>query len=178
MVLKLEDKKAIVAELAEVAAESISAVAADYRGLTVSEMTLLRTQSRQQNVKMRVYRNTLARRAFKDTRFAGLDEALVGPIVLFFGKEEPGAPARLIRDFIKKTSNEKLTVRALALDGKVFPAEQLKAVASLPSRHEALSSLAVVTKAPVTKFVRTLSETVAQVVRVMAAVRDQKKAAA
>jgi large subunit ribosomal protein L10 len=71
VVLKIEDKKAIVAELAEVASESISVVAADYRGLTVSEMTLLRTQSRQQNVKMRVYRNTLARRAFQDTRFAG-----------------------------------------------------------------------------------------------------------
>lgn len=178
MVLKLEDKKAIVAELAEVAAESISAVAADYRGLTVSEMTLLRMQSRQQNVKMRVYRNTLARRAFKDTRFAGLNEALTGPIVLFFGKEEPGAPARLIRDFIKKTSNEKLMVRALALDGRVFPADQLKTVASLPSRHEALTSLVSVMKAPITQFVRTVREPVAQAVRVVAAVRDQKKAAA
>jgi large subunit ribosomal protein L10 len=178
VVLKIEDKKAIVAELAEVASESISVVAADYRGLTVSEMTLLRTQSRQQNVKMRVYRNTLARRAFQDTRFAGLNDALVGPIVLFFGKEEPGAPARLIRDFIKKTSNEKLLVRALALDGKIFAADQLKTVASLPSRHEALCTLVAVMKAPITKFVRTVREPVAQAVRVMAAVRDQTKATA
>lgn len=178
MVLKLEDKKAIVAELAEVAAESISAVAADYRGLTVSEMTLLRMQSRAKNIKMRVYRNTLARRAFKDTRFAGLNDALIGPIVLLFGKDEPGAPARLISDFIKKTANEKLMVRALALDGKVFGADQLKMVASLPSRDEALATLLAVMKAPITKFVRTVREPVAQAVRVVAAIRDQKKATA
>lgn len=178
MVLKLDDKKAIVAELAEVAAESISAVAADYRGLTVSEMTQLRVQSRQRNVKMRVYRNTLARRAFQDTRFAGLNDALTGPIVLFFGKDEPGAPARLINEFIKKSTNEKLMVRALALDGKVFGPEQLSVVASLPSRDEAIATLMAVMKAPITKFVRTVREPVAQAVRVVAAVRDQKKATA
>nr|MCH9644511.1 50S ribosomal protein L10 [Gammaproteobacteria bacterium] len=100
MVLKLEDKKAIVAELTELATNAISAVAADYRGLTVSELTELRSNARKAKVTMRVYRNTLARRAVEGTHMACLIESLVGPIVLFFAHEEPGAAARLIRDFV------------------------------------------------------------------------------
>ncbi len=175
MVLKLEDKKAIVAELTELATNAISAVAADYRGLTVSELTELRSNARKAKVTMRVYRNTLARRAVEGTHMACLIESLVGPIVLFFAHEEPGAAARLIRDFVK--SHENLEVRALALDGQLLGPDQLKAVASLPSRDEAIAQLMSVMQAPVTKFVRTLKEPVAQTVRVIAAVRDQKEAA-
>lgn len=174
MVLRLEQKKAIVDELTEVAKQSVSAVAADYRGLTVSEMTDLRAKARSQNVKLRVYRNTLARRAFEGTDFACLKEALVGPIVMLFSQDEPGAAARLLRDFVK--SHEQLEVKALALDGQMMGADQLKAVADLPSRQEALSSLAAVLQAPVVKFVRTLNEPVAQLVRVMGQIRDQKQA--
>ncbi len=173
MTLQLEQKKAIVAELAEVAKQSISAAAADYRGLTVSQMTDLRVAARAQNVKLRVYRNTLARRAFEGTDFACLREALVGPIVMLFSQDEPGAAARLLSDFVKKY--EQLEVKALALDGQMLGADQLKAVASLPSRQEALSSLVVVLQAPVVKFVRTLNEPVAQLVRVMGQIRDQKQ---
>lgn len=173
MTLKLEDKKAIVAELSAVAAESISVAAADYRGLSVSAMTELRNSARSVNVKMRVYRNTLARRALQDTTFAGLNDALVGPIVLFFSKDELGAPARLIRDFAKKY--EQFQVRAFALDGRIFSADQMKSVADLPSRNEAIARLLSVMQAPVTKFVRTLKEPVAQAVRVIAAIRDQKQ---
>ncbi len=176
MALQLEQKKAIVAELVEVAKQSVSAAAADYRGLTVAEMTDLRVAARASNVKLRVYRNTLARRAFEGTDFACLREALVGPIVMLFSQDEPGAAARLLRDFAKKY--EQLEVKALALDGQLLGADQLKAVASLPSRHEALSSLAAVLKAPVTKFVRTLNEPVAQMVRVTGQIRDQKQEAA
>nr|MCH9644530.1 50S ribosomal protein L10 [Gammaproteobacteria bacterium] len=122
-----------------------------------------------------VYRNTLARRAVEGTHMACLIESLVGPIVLFFAHEEPGAAARLIRDFVK--SHENLEVRALALDGQLLGPDQLKAVASLPSRDEAIAQLMSVMQAPVTKFVRTLKEPVAQTVRVIAAVRDQKEAA-
>ncbi|WP_423063433.1 50S ribosomal protein L10 [Candidiatus Paracoxiella cheracis] len=175
MALKLKDKEAIVAELTEVASTALSAVAADYRGLTVSEVTELRKSARKNGVLMRVYRNTLARRAIKGTPFACLHEVLVGPLVLLFSTEEPGAAARLLRDFVKE--HEALEVRALVLGGELLGADQLKAVASLPSREEALAQLVSVMQAPITKFVRTLNEPVAQVVRVMGQVRDQRQAA-
>lgn len=175
MSLNHEQKKAIVTELAEVVGLSISAIAADYRGLTVSEMTELRNNARTAGVKMRVYRNTLARLAIKETPFACLHEILVGPVVLFFSQDEPAAAARLLRTFIKE--HEQLEIKGLVIDGELLPPEKLKAIASLPSREEALTQLAVVLQAPITKFVRTLNEPVAQVVRVMGAVRDQKEAA-
>ncbi|AAO89786.1 50S ribosomal protein L10 [Coxiella burnetii] len=174
MALNLEQKKAMVAEITDIANQAVSAVAADYRGLTVSEMSDLRKSAREARVHMRVYRNTLARRAFKETTYACLEEVLTGPIVLFFSQEEPGAAARLIEKFIKE--HERLEVKGLALGGELLPAEKLKAVARLPSREEALSQLAAVLLAPVTKLVRTLNEPIAQVARVMAAVRDQKAA--
>ncbi|MFK3616413.1 50S ribosomal protein L10 [Coxiella burnetii] len=174
MALNLEQKKAMVAEITDIANQAVSAVAADYRGLTVSEMSDLRKSAREARVHMRVYRNTLARRAFKETTYACLEEVLTGPIVLFFSQEEPGAAARLIEKFIKE--HERLEVKGLALGGELLPAEKLKAVALLPSREEALSQLAAVLLAPVTKLVRTLNEPIAQVARVMAAVRDQKAA--
>ena len=174
MTLNLAEKQAVVAELNEVANHAISAAAADYRGLTVSEMDALRGKARSQGIKVRVYRNTLAKRAIKETDFACLTDALVGPIVLFFADEEPGAPARLLRDFAKE--HENFEVRALALDGKLLGPEQLSAVANLPSRDEALAQLLSVMKAPITKFVRTLNEPAAQCVRVLSAIKDQKQA--
>ena len=175
MTLRLEDKEAIVAELREVAMKAISVVAADYRSLPVSAMTDLHKSAREKGVHMRVYRNTLARRAVQDTRFACLVTALTGPIVLFFSQDEPGAAARLLRDFVK--TNEKLQVRALVLDGRLLGPEHLVAVAELPSRDEAIARLMSVMQAPVTKFVRTLNEPVAQFMRVMGQIRDQKQAA-
>jgi large subunit ribosomal protein L10 len=124
---------------------------------------------------MRVYRNTLARRAVEGTQFACMVEALTGPLVLFFSLEEPSAAARLIRDFIK--SNQKLEVKALAIDGELLAADQLKSMADLPSRDEAIALLMSVMQAPTTKFVRTLNEPVAQFARVMGQIRDQKQAA-
>lgn len=175
MALNIEQKKEIVVELIGIANQAVSAVAADYCGLTVSEMSELRKTARDQRVTMRVYRNTLARRAFKETPYACLEKVLTGPIVLFFSQEEPGAAARLVEKFVKDHAH--LEVRALvALGGNLLSADKLKAVACLPSRHEALSQLAAVMLAPVTKFVNTLNEAVAQVARVMAAVRDQKAA--
>jgi large subunit ribosomal protein L10 len=124
---------------------------------------------------MRVVPNTLARRALEETKFACLKEALVGPIVLMFSLEDPGAAARLVRDFIK--TNEKFEVQALALGGKLLPAKQLEAVAQLPTREQAISMLMSVIQAPVTKLARTLAEPYAMLVRTMAAVRDKKQAA-
>src|SRR3990167_10768927 len=124
----------MVAELSEVAGTAMSMVVADYRGLTVSVMNALRKSARKSGVDVGVYRNTLTRRALKDTEFACLSEVLTGPIVLFFAQSDPGAAARVLRDF---EHAEQLTVRGLALGGQLLPATQLKAVASLPTRHEA-----------------------------------------
>ncbi len=173
MTLKLEDKKAIVASVADVAANALSVVAAEYRGLTVSEMTKLRTDARSNGVHLRVVRNTLARKAFEGTPYECLNDSLVGPVLLAFAKDEPSAGARLVRDFAK--TNEKLKVKALSLGGQLYAANQLEAIAKLPTRHEALGKLATVMQAPITKFVRTLAEPTAKFVRVVAAVRDQKR---
>lgn len=175
MTLNLEKKRAIVAEMAEVASNAISAVASDYRGLTVAEMTELRKKAREANVYLRVVRNTLARRAFFETDFACLSEILTGPLVLAFSREEPSAAARLIKEFIKE--HEQLEVKALALNGKLFMASDLERVASLPSRDEAIAMLMSVMKAPIAKFVQTCAEPHAKFVRTVAAVRDKKQAA-
>lgn len=175
MALNLNDKKAIVADLSSVVSGSVSALAADYRGLTVVEMTELRAKARDCGVYVQIVRNTLARKAVEGTEYACMTEALTGPLVLMFSKEEPSAPARLVRDFAK--TNDKLEVKALALNGELLGPESLAQVASLPSYDEGIAMLMSVMQAPVTKFVRTLSETYAQAVRVVSAVGDQKKAA-
>jgi large subunit ribosomal protein L10 len=175
MALRLNDKKAIVAEVATVAATALSAVAAEYRGLTVSEMTQLRIEARNAGVYLRVVRNTLARRAIADTEFACMQDALVGPLVLAFSREDPGAAARLIRDFAKE--HEKLSVKILSVGGKLLAAKDIEILAKLPTRQQALASLLAVMQAPITKFVRTLAEPHAKLVRTVAAIRDQKQAA-
>lgn len=175
MTLKLEDKQAIVAEVSNVAKTALSAVIADYRGMQVSVMTKLRTKAREQGVYLRIVRNTLARRAVQDTDFACLSEKLVGPLIIAFGYDEPGAAARLFRDFGKETEN--LRVKALAVGGQLYDASQLDAISKLPTRNEALATLCRVMLAPVEKFARTLREPYAQVVRVTGAVAEQRKAA-
>jgi len=173
--LRLENKKAIVTEVAQIASTALSAAVADYRGLTVTQMNNLRAQARQNNVYLKVVKNTLAKRAVEGTEFACMTETLKGPMVLAFSMEEPGAAARLMRDFIK--DNKKLEVKGLAMGGEIFSDEKLEAFAKLPTREEALASLARVMLAPVTQFVRTLNEPTAQMVRVMAQVGDKKQAA-
>lgn len=173
MALNLEGKKAIVAEVAEVAKSATSIVAAQYAGLTVLQLTELRKTARNSGVYLRVIRNTLARRAFEGTQFACMDPALVGPLVLAFSKEDPGAAARLIKDFAKKF--EKLVVKAVSIDGALLPASDLNRLASLPTKEQAIAQLMSVMLAPVTKFVRTLAEPHSQVVRAVAAIRDKKQ---
>lgn len=174
MPLSLEDKKQVVAEVSDVAAKALSAVAVDYRGLTVAEMTELRTQARNSGVYLRVVRNTLARRAVQGTEFDCMQDVFVGPLVLAFSNEEPGAAARLCRDFAKK--NDKLKVKALAIGGQLIDAKNIDVVATLPTRDEAIAQLLAVMKAPIGKFVRTLAEPHAKLVRTFAAVKDKKQA--
>jgi len=174
MALNLEDKKALVAEVAEVAAHAQSVVAAQYRGLTVSQMTELRAKARKQGVYMRVVKNTLARKALAGTAFAAVGSELKGPLVLAFSKDDPGAAARVVKDFAK--GHEKLVATLVSLGGQVLPGAELERVASLPTREQALSMLLGVLKAPIQKFVRTLAEPPAKLARAIAAIRDQKQA--
>lgn len=175
MALKLTDKQAIVKKVSDLAATSVSAVAAEYRGLTVSEMTQLRQKAKKSDVHIQVIRNTLASRAIEDTAFVCLQPILKGPIILAFSRSEPAAAARLIKDFTK--SHEKMVVKGLAIDGQLLAAKQLDAIAELPTKEESIALLMAVLKAPITKFVRTLAEPHAKLVRTIAAVRDQKQAA-
>jgi large subunit ribosomal protein L10 len=175
MALNLEDKKALVAEVAEVAAAAQSVVAAEYRGLTVAQMTELRARARTQGVYMRVVKNTLARKALAGTSFEAVGPKLKGPLVLAFSKDDPGAAARVVKDFAK--GNEKLVARLVSLGGQVLPGAELEKVASLPTREQALAMLLGVLKAPIEKFVRTLAEPPAKLARTLAAIRDHKQAA-
>ena len=176
MALRLEDKKAIVAEVNEAAAGALSAVIADYRGLTVGEMTELRVKARETNVYLRVVRNTLARRAVAETDFACLTEAFTGPTLLALSIEDPGAAARLMKDFGK--AHAKLEVTALAIGGELLGPEQLEAVSTLPTLDEARAMLMGTMLAPVTKLAQTFNEIPGKVVRTIDAVRIQKESEA
>jgi large subunit ribosomal protein L10 len=172
--LKLEDKKAIVAEVNDVASGALSAVIADYRGLTVSQMTDLRKQARSQGVFLRVVRNTLARRAIEGTEFQCLSDALVGPTILAFSLDDPGAAARLFKEYAK--THDKLEVKALAVGGMAYGPHEIDRLAKLPTREQALGLLAGVLQAPITKFARTLNDVPSKFARALAAVKDQKAA--
>jgi large subunit ribosomal protein L10 len=175
MALNLEDKKALVAEVAEVAQKAQSVVAAEYRGLTVSQMTELRSRARKSGVYMRVVKNTLARKALAGTSFESVGPKLKGPLVLAFSKDDPGAAARVVKDFAK--ANEKLVATLVSLGGQVLPGAELEKVASLPTREQALSMLLGVLKAPMQKLAGTLAAPASKLVRTVAAVREQKQAA-
>jgi len=171
--LRLEDKKAIVAEVNETATNALSLVIADSRGVTVSKLTALRKLARENKVHLRVIRNTLAKRAVQGTEFECVQGVLVGPSIFGFSMEDPGAAARIFKDFAKE--NEKFEVKALAVGGKLLHANQIDMLAKLPTRDEALTRLAYVMIAPVTKLVRTFNEVPTKVTRAVAAVRDKKR---
>ncbi|WP_419420000.1 50S ribosomal protein L10 [Legionella sp. D16C41] len=173
MTITLAAKKAVVEEVTDVASKAVSAVVADYRGLTVNQMTQLRSEARKSGVYLRVVRNTLTRRAFENTQFACLSDKLVGPLFIALSLEAPSDAARLLKDFVK--TFEKLEIKALSVGGQVYEPSQLEAVASLPTRDEALAKLMYVMKAPVEKFVRTLAEPHAKLVRTIAAIKEQKE---
>lgn len=173
MALNLENKKAIVAEVSEVAANSVSLVVAEYRGLDVPAITALRVKARANGVYLRVIRNTLAKRALKGTEFECMEDALVGPLVFGFARNEPSAAARLFKDFGKTYSS--FTVKALSVAGQYYDAGQLDAIASLPTKDEALAKLAAVLLAPVTKLVRTIAEPHSSLVRALEDYRRKKE---
>ena len=176
MAIGLEDKKAIVAEVNETATSALSLVIADSRGVTVDGMTALRATARENQVTLRVVRNTLAKRALEGTEYECVRDSLSGPSLFGFSMEDPGAAARLFKDFSKE--NEEFEVKALAVGGQMLGADQIDVLAKLPTREQALSQLMSVMKAPVTKLVQSMNEVPGKLVRTLAAVRDQKEAAA
>lgn len=164
MALNLEGKKAVVEEVSKFAAKAHSAVAAEYRGLTVSELTALRKTARETGVYLRVVKNTLAKRAVAGTEFECMQDGLVGPLLIAFSMEDPGSAARLINDFAK--THDKLVTKIVAIGGQSFGGSELARLARLPTRDQGISMLMSVMKAPVEKLARTL-----------AAIRDEKQAA-
>ncbi|SFG99167.1 MULTISPECIES: 50S ribosomal protein L10 [Neptunomonas] len=160
MALGLEDKKAIVAEVQEAAQNALSAVVADSRGVTVGDMTALRKEARENGVWLRVVRNTLARRAVTGTAYECLSDSFVGPTIIAFSKEHPGAGARILKEFAKK--NDKLELKSAAFEGAIV---DIAVLASLPTYNEALA-----------KLMSCMKEAAAgKLVRVIDAVRDQKE---
>ena len=175
MALTLEEKKAVVAEVSEVAKGAYSAVAAEYSGLTVDELTNLRVKAREDNVYLRVVKNTLARRALEGTDFECMSDRLTGPLILAFSQEDPGAAARVTKEFAR--NHDKFGVTMLSVGGELLEASEIDKLASLPTRDQAISMLMAVMLAPTEKFVRTLNEVPGKLVRTVAAIRDQKQAA-
>lgn len=173
MPLNIEAKKEIVAEVNAIAANSHSAVAADYRGLTVSEMTELRAAARGAGVYLKVVKNTLAKRAVEGTDFECMRSSFAGPLLLAFSREDPGAAARLVKGFAKE--HEKLVAVAVALGGEVYPAGDIDRIASLPTLDEARAQLLRTLQEPYAQFVRTLAEPAAMLVRTLQA-RSQQAA--
>lgn len=176
MAIRLEDKQQIVSEVNQAATSALSAVLADYRGVTVEDMTALRKNARENKVYLRVVRNTLLKRAVADTDFECIQEVLVGPTILALSQEDPGAAARVLKDFAKE--NEEFEIKALSVGGELMDANQIDVLAKLPTMDQARSILMSVMLAPVTKLARTLSEVPSKATRAVAAVRDQKQDAA
>ena len=174
MALTFTEKKKIVSEVAAVATEALSAVAAEYHGLSVGEMTELRVKARQGGVYLRVVKNNLAKLALADTEFSCMSDGFVGPLVLAFSKEDPGAAARVMKDFAKE--HNKLEVKMLSVGGQLLAASEIDRLAKLPTRDQALAILAGTLQAPVVKLARTINEIPGKLVRTVAAVRDSKAA--
>ena len=167
MALSRADKEALVAEVSEMASQAQSAVAAEYRGLSVGEMTELRAQARNAGVYMKVVKNSLAKLAVAGTDFECMRESLKGPLLLAFSQEDPGAAARVVKAFAKE--HEKLVTVSVSIGGDLFPADNLDQLASLPTLDEARAKLLGTLEAPLSQLVRTLAEPHGMLVRTLGA---------
>lgn len=172
MALTFTEKKEVVAEVAEVAAKAHSAVAAEYRGMTVGQLTALRVKARENGVYLRVVKNSLARLAVQGTDFECMQGELKGPLLLAFSIDDPGAAARILREFAK--DNDKLVPAFGAIGGQPVAQAELAKLADMPTYEQSISMLMSVMQAPVAKFVRTLNEVPGKLVRTVEAVRQAK----
>lgn len=173
MSLNLEAKKVVVNQVNRLALSAISVGVAEYRGLTVDQMTILRSSAIDANVSLRVVKNTLAKRALAKTVCECMLPVLSGPVILGFSQEDPGAVARVFKEFVKQ--NEDLVVKGLGVSGEFIEANQLKRIADLPNKDQAISMVMTLMLAPVEKLVRTLNEVPTKVTRVVAEVLDKTK---
>jgi len=173
MSLNLEQKQAVVAEVAKVVADAQAIVMAENRGLPVAAMTQLRAKARASGVYFRVVKNTLVRRAVADTPFAALGERMVGPMAYGIGTD-PVAVAKVLNDFAK--GNDKFVIAGGAMPGQMMSPKEIAALAMLPSRDELLAKLLGTMQAPIAKLVRTMNEVPGKLVRTLAAVKDAKPA--
>ncbi len=174
MSLNLEQKKAVVSEVAEQIANANATILAEYRGLSVTQMTGLRTAAKEAGVFVRIVKNTLARRVVAGSQFECLQDHLVGPLALATS-EDPVAVAKVLSEFAKQ--NDRLQIKVGAMNGAVLNSTEIAALAKLPGRDELLAKLVATMQAPVQKFVSTLNEVPSKWVRTLAAVRDSKQAA-
>ena len=171
MSLNLDEKKAIVAEVSAHVESAKAIIMAEYRGMEVGQMTQLRAKAREAGIYFRVVKNSLVRRAVKDTPYAELADHMVGPLAYGISSD-PIAAAKVLHEFSR--DNEKLVIKVGAMGGKIMFLEDVRALATLPSREELLSKLLGTMQAPIAKFVRTLNEVPSKFVRGLAAVRDSK----
>ena len=174
MSLNLQEKQAVVAEVAKQVAGAQAIVMAENRGMAVADMTKLRAKARESGVYFRVVKNTLVRRAVADTPFASLADKMVGPLAYGIGTD-PVAVAKVLNDFAK--GNEKFVIAGGAMPGQMMSAKDIASLASLPSRDELIAKLLGTMQAPIAKLVRTMNEVPSKFVRALAAVRDSKQAA-
>lgn len=174
MALTFEQKKALVTEVTDVVSKANAAIVAEYRGLSVSQMTNLRSEARKNGVYVRVLKNTLAKRVVEGSEFECLNEHFIGPIVLAVS-EDPVAVAKVFDNFDK--NHEKFLIKAGAMNGALMNEAQIKALAKLPSRDELLAKLLGTMQAPIAKFVQTLNEVPGKFVRTLDAYRESKEAA-
>ena len=154
MGLNLDDKKAVVAEVSAQVANAQTIAVAEYRGIEVGDLTVLRAKAREAGVYLRVLKNTLVRRAIAETPFAGLSDQLTGPLIYGIS-EDPVAAAKVLNDFAK--GNDKLVLKAGSYAGKTLDKAGVQALASIPSREELLAKLLGVMQAPVSGFACTLA---------------------
>ena len=174
MSLNLQEKQAVVAEVAKQVAGAQAIVMAENRGMAVADMTKLRAKARASGVYFKVVKNTLVRRAVVDTPFAALADKMVGPLAYGIGAD-PVAVAKVLNDFAK--GNDKFVIAGGAMPGQMMTVKDISALAALPSRDELIAKLLGTMQAPIAKFVRTMNEVPSKFVRVLAAVRDAKQAA-
>ena len=167
MALKIGEKKVVVQEIAKIASTAQSAVAAEYRGLTVQQLSSLRSNARELGVYVIVIKNNLVKIAIKDTSLECMDSSLKGPLIFAFSKDELGAAAKLVNDF--KKDNDLLKPVAMAVNGELIDVEKLSQIAALPNRDQAISMLMAVMKLPIEKFVRTLSASNVKLVQTLSA---------
>tara|TARA_Y100001970_G_scaffold8526_1_gene9905 strand:- start:7190 stop:7720 length:531 start_codon:yes stop_codon:yes gene_type:complete len=176
MPMRIDDKKVAVEELQDVANKAISAVAADYHGTSVSELTTLRKEARESDVHLKVIRNTLAKKALSDTKFSCFEDLLVGPTMLAFSVgDDPTSAAKLVNNFVKVNKN--FTVKGISLGDTLLELSKLSALANMPSREQALSQLAGLLNAPLNQFVSVLNQLPSTLVRTLQAIKEQKEQA-